>query len=81
MTPTTPEAEPTSLLTVEDKLTIVNQHIRNLDYTIYGLQLDILVENAATSPDADKIASFNSQLTALNAKRAVLVTEQQSIVE
>ena len=45
MTPTT---EPTTLLTTEDKLTIVNQHIRSIDYTIYGLELDILVENAAT---------------------------------
>jgi len=49
MTPTT---EPTTLLTTEDKLTIVNQHIRSIDYTIYGLELDILVENAATNPDA-----------------------------
>jgi hypothetical protein len=78
MTPTT---EPTTLLTTEDKLTIVNQHIRSIDYTIYGLELDILVENAATNPDAERLANYNSQLNVLNAKRAVLVTEQQSIVE
>jgi hypothetical protein len=80
MTPTTP-AEPTTLLSVEDKLTIVNQHIRNLDYNIYGLELDLLVENASQSPDTDRISTINTQLAAINAKRAVLVTEQQSIVE
>ena len=80
MTPTTP-AEPTTLLSVEDKLTIVNQHIRNLDSSIYGAELDIMVENAAQTPDADKLATINAQLSGLNAKRAVLVTEQQSIVE
>lgn len=81
MTPTTPEAEPTTLLSTEDKLTIVNQHIRSIDYSIYGIELDILAENAGPNPDEDRIASFNSQLSVLNAKRAVLVTEQQSIVE
>jgi len=63
------------VLTNEEKSVIVSQHIKNVDYSIYNLELSLIEENAVTSPDADKISSLNDQLTDLNAQKTALNSE------
>lgn len=60
-------------LSKEDKVQIISSHMRNLDYRKYGIELDILVENAKASSSAEALSKFqeslseiNSQLDALN---------------
>ena len=66
-------------LTNEEKLGIVEQHIKSIDYGIYGIQLDLIELNATSTPEASQITNLNTRLTALNAKRAALVTEKNSL--
>ena len=66
-------------LTNEEKLNIVNQHIKSVDYSIYGLQLDLLELNATPNPDASQASNLNSRITAANARKAALVTEKNSL--
>jgi len=66
-------------LTNEEKLGIVEQHIKSIDYGIYGIQLDLIEINATSTPDASQVTNLNTRLTALNAKRAALVTEKNSL--
>ncbi len=66
-------------LTNEEKLNIVDQHIKSVDYSIYGLQLDLLELNATSNPDASQVSNLNARITAANAKRTVLVTEKNSL--
>jgi hypothetical protein len=66
-------------LTNEEKLNIVNQHIKSVDYSIYGLQLDLLEINSISNPDASQVSNINTRITAANAKRAALVTERDSL--
>ena len=66
-------------LTNEEKLGIVEQHIKSIDYGIYGIQLDLIEINATSSPDASQVTNLNTRLTAYNAKRAALVTEKNSL--
>lgn len=66
-------------LTNEEKLGIIEQHMKSIDYGVYGLQLDLIEINATSAPDASQIANLNTRLTALNAKRAALVTEKNSL--
>ena len=66
-------------LTNEEKLGIVNQHIKSIDYTIYGLQLDLIESQATGTPDAIQISSINGRITAANAKRTALVEERDSL--
>lgn len=68
-------------LTKEEKIEIVGQHIKNLDYNKYNITLSIVEENAASVPnqsvldslsvqEADidaKINALNAELTELNA--------------
>ena len=66
-------------LTNEEKLNIVNQHLKSVDYSIYGLQLDLLEINSISNPDASQVSNINTRITASNAKRAALVTERNSL--
>ena len=66
-------------LTNEEKLGIIEQHIKSIDYGIYGIQLDLIELNATSAPDASQVTNLNTRLTAYNAKRAALVTEKNSL--
>lgn len=66
-------------LTNEEKSAIVTQHIKNVDYSIYNLELSVIEENAVSSPDADKISSLNSQLTDLTAQKTALTSELSAL--
>jgi hypothetical protein len=67
-------------LTNEEKLNIVDQHIKSVDYGIYGIQLDLIEINATSNPDASQVSNLNTRLTAHNARRAALVTERTSLI-
>jgi hypothetical protein len=66
-------------LTNEEKISIVNQHIKSIDYSIYGLQLDLIEAEAIATPDPIQVASVNSRITSANARRAALVEEKDSL--
>lgn len=62
-------------LTKDDKLQILNSKKRNIEYSKYGFELDIIQENAKKSPNAeeatrleDLVKDLDKQLTALNAE-------------
>jgi hypothetical protein len=69
----------TTSLTNEEKLNIVNQHIKSIDYIIYGHELDLIQANAGSLPDAGQISAINTRISDANAKKAVLVTERDSL--
>jgi len=71
----------TTLLTNADKLSVVNQHIKGIDFQLYNLELDLLEANAETTPNAENISSINGRVTSLTAKRAVLAAEALELEE
>lgn len=64
-----------SLLTNADKLNIVNQHIKSLDFQIYNAQIDLLEANADSPVNSENVSAINSRIASLNAKRDVLEAE------
>ena len=64
-----------TILTNEEKAAIVSQHIKNIEYSIYNLEVSIIEEEAVQAPDSSKISNLNSDITELNAKKAALTTE------
>jgi len=68
-------------LSNQDKLTIVNQHLKSIDYSIYNIDLDLLEAGADSQTSAETVTLLNARKTALNAKRAVLETEAASLTE
>jgi predicted nucleic acid-binding Zn-ribbon protein len=62
-------------LTKDEKAQIINNHIKSLSYTKYNLEIDILQENAKSSPVPssistleDQIEDVEGQISALNAE-------------
>lgn len=71
----------TTLLTNADKLSVVNQHIKGIDFQLYNLELDLLEANAEATPNAENISSINGRVTSLTTKRAVLAAEALELEE
>jgi hypothetical protein len=66
-------------LAKEDKLSIIDQHIRNIEYSIYGSQLDLIEAQAVASPDAVSVASINDRITSATAKKTALLAERAEV--
>ena len=52
-------------LTNDEKAAIVDAEVRNLEYQMYALEVQLIAENAKTEPDADR----STALTALIAEK------------
>ena len=66
-------------LSKEDKLSIIDQHLRNIEYSIYGSELDLIEAQAVESPDTVSIASINNRITAATAKKTALLAERTEV--
>ncbi len=73
-----------TILTKTDKLQLITSHQRSIEYSKYGLELDILQENAKSVNNQEEILRLENlvdeaerQLTALDAER----TSVEAIVE
>jgi hypothetical protein len=71
-------------LSKADKLTLLNSKIRSVNYSKYGLELDLIQENAKSSPNQEEISRLEDivedsdrQLAALNEELA----EVQALTE
>lgn len=62
----------TITLNKQEKAQIISSHIKSLSYTRYNLEVDILQENAKTSPSAGAIANFNTQVDEVDNQIAAL---------
>jgi hypothetical protein len=71
----------TTLLTNADKLSVVNQHIKGIDFQLYNLELDLLEANAEATPNTENISSINGRVASLNAKRVALAAEALLLAE
>jgi hypothetical protein len=68
-----------TILTNEEKVAIINQHKRTVEYTKYGVELSILEENSVESPNQETLDSLNASISDLNSKLAVLDAEIASL--
>jgi hypothetical protein len=69
----------TTTLTKEEKTIIIDQHIKSLDFSIYGLEMEVLQYNAGGQLDPEGLARMTSNLNILNAKRTALNLEKSSL--
>ena len=69
----------TTTLTKEEKTIIIDQHIKSLDFSIYGLEMEVLQYNAGGQLDPEGLARMTSNLNILNAKKTALNLEKSSL--
>ena len=66
-------------LTNEEKISILNQHIKNIVINKYNLHVAILAEEAASPVDQTKIDALNNKINAEQAKYDALLVEYNSL--
>lgn len=59
-------------LTNEEKVVIVNQHLKNLNYSKFNIEISLIEENAKSIRDTDQIASLNAQSTDIDSRITAL---------
>lgn len=64
-----------NILTNQDKITIINQHKKNLGYSKYGFEISVIEENASFSPNTERLNLLDSQIKEIDAKIQALDNE------
>jgi hypothetical protein len=67
-------------LNIEEKTSIIWQHLRNLEFKIYNFSLSLIEEQATASPNANKLAEINGIIDEVNAQKSALLLELESLV-
>jgi len=62
-------------ITNDEKINIINSHIKNVEYNKYNAQLSILEENTKSSPDASLLTNLNNQIKDYDNQLQVLNAE------
>jgi len=66
-------------LSKEEKIQIINNHIKSLSYTKYNLEIDILQENAKSAPVSSSITAFENQVEDIQGQISALNTELTAV--
>lgn len=66
-------------LNVEEKTSIINQHLKNLEYRKYNLDLSLMEENSLSTPNTIRVAEINADLDKVNAQKGVLLLELEAL--
>lgn len=69
----------TTSLKKEEKAQIISSHIKNLNYTKYNLEVDLLKENAKDNPSENALDNFNAQMDEVDNQIAALQTELTAV--
>lgn len=59
----------------QEKAEVVNQHLKNVEYSLFNLNLSLVEEQAVATPNTVNIAAINSQITEMTAKKTALLAE------
>lgn len=67
------------ILTIEEKVHILRQNIKNLAYNRYNVEVSLIAESAVTMPNQANIDSFTIQLQEADEKILALEEELATI--
>lgn len=71
----------TYALTNEEKTGIVSQHLKNIEYSLYNLEMSLIEENSLSTPDSAVVTSLDDQIDELTAKKNALLAELATLTE
>jgi hypothetical protein len=66
-------------LTAEEKITIVEQHLKNVLYSEYNARLALIEANSLATPNQASIDSANAQIRDVTAQKTALQAELSSL--
>jgi hypothetical protein len=66
-------------LTKEEKIDIINQHLKNLEYSKFNSEMSLVEESSVTDPQQSLIDEIQGQIDSISAKQAALLSEIASL--
>jgi hypothetical protein len=66
-------------LTAEEKISVINSHIKNIKYNKFNAELVIVEENATSTPSAKKISDANATVDEAEAQIAALEAQIEAL--
>ena len=63
------------ILTNQEKAEIINQRLKNLEYSKFHFEINLIEESAVPEPKASMIDDLNSQLDQTNLKISAVLAE------
>jgi hypothetical protein len=66
-------------LTNDEKISIINQHLKNIVVNKYNIHVALIEESAAEAPDGGIISGLNAKAAAEQAKYDALIAEYESL--
>ncbi len=66
-------------LTKEEKVTIINQHLRTLAFSRYNYEVSLMEENSSPESSPETVLALTEQIGILDAKINALVAESESL--
>lgn len=67
------------MLSNNEKIEIINQHLRAIEYNIYNAELDKLEAEAVAEVDLQLLQIIESKLESFNAKKIILQEEKSKL--
>ena len=67
------------MLSKEERLQIIESQEKTLAYSKYGIELNILRENAKSSPNKETVESLKRQISDLDAEISVLLSAKKQL--
>jgi len=66
-------------LTAEEKIAVINSHIKNINYNKFNAELVIVEENATSTPSATKISDAEATIDEAEAQITALVAQIEAL--
>ena len=64
-----------TMLSKSEKVQIIESRLRGLEYKKFGLEIDLLVENAKTTPDSESVSNIEDAIQEISGQLSVLNSE------
>lgn len=71
-------AETYEYLNDEDKDSIIENHLRNLEYSLFNTEMSILAANSIDTPNTEVLANLNNEITDIRSKITALKAVKNS---
>lgn len=68
-------------LSNQEKIAIIDQHLKNAEYNKYNLEISLIEENASVNKNEDAISSLTDQISAISLKITALTAEKTKLTE
>lgn len=67
------------MLTKSEKIQLIESRQRNLEYKKYGLNLDLIVENAKSTPEQKAVEIINDAISEIDEQLSALTAELTAV--